>query len=107
MPVWFRYANGTNSETNRKAIDEVKDELQIISEQRSKFGAYQNRLEHAYNIDTNTEENTQYAESQIRDTKMNSEVVKHTNISVLQQAAQSMLAHANQSNDGVMSLLAG
>lgn len=100
-------ANGTNSETNRKAIDEVKDELQIISEQRSKFGAYQNRLEHAYNIDTNTEENTQYAESQIRDTKMNSEVVKHTNISVLQQAAQSMLAHANQSNDGVMSLLAG
>lgn len=100
-------ANGTNSETDRKAIDEVKDELQIISEQRSKFGAYQNRLEHAYNIDTNTEENTQYAESQIRDTKMNSEVVKHTNISVLQQAAQSMLAHANQSNDGVMSLLAG
>lgn len=100
-------ANGTNSETNRKAIDEVKDELQIISEQRSEFGAYQNRLEHAYNIDTNTEENTQYAESQIRDTKMNSEVVKHTNISVLQQAAQSMLAHANQSNDGVMSLLAG
>lgn len=100
-------ANGTNSETNRKAIDEVKDELQIISEQRSKFGAYQNRLEHAYNIDINTEENTQYAESQIRDTKMNSEVVKHTNISVLQQAAQSMLAHANQSNDGVMSLLAG
>lgn len=101
---------GTNvltEESATHAIDEVKDALQIISEQRSKFGAYQNRLEHAYNIDTNTEENTQYAESQIRDTNMNSEVVKHTNISVLQQAAQSMLTHANQSNDGVMSLLAG
>lgn len=101
---------GTNvltQESATRAIDEVASALQIVSKQRAKFGAYQNRLEHAYNIDTNTEENTQYAESKIRDTDMNSEIVRHSNISVLQQAAQSMLVQANQSHDGVMSLLAG
>ncbi len=88
-----------------RAIDEIKDAQKIINEQRSVFGAYQNRLEHAYNINKNSEENTQYAESQIRDTDMASEMVQYSNHSVLEQAGSTMLAQANQSKQGILQLL--
>ena len=72
---------------------------------RSVFGAYQNRLEHAIKINDNTSENTQAAESLIRDTDMAKEMVKFSTQGILQQAGQSMLAQADQSNQGVLSLL--
>ena len=77
----------------------------IVSEQRSLFGAYQNRLEHAALINDNTAENTTAAESLIRDTDMASEMVKFSKSNILSQAGQSLLAQANQSNQGILSLL--
>ena len=76
-----------------------------VSTQRSALGAIQNRLEHTIKNLDNVAENTQAAESQIRDTDMAKEMVKHSNTNVLQQAGQSMLAQANQANQGVLSLL--
>lgn len=87
------------------AIDEVASALEIISAQRSLFGSYQNRMEHAYNIDKNSSENSQYAESQIRDTDMAEEMVNYSKLNILGQAGQSMLAQANQKNQGILSLL--
>jgi flagellin len=92
-----------NSATS--AIDEVSEALKKISEQRSLFGAYQNRLEHAANINDIVAENTESAESVIRDTDMALEMVKYSNANILRQAAQSMLAQANQSKNGVLKLL--
>ena len=87
------------------SIDKVKAALNEISRQRAVSGAEQNRLEHAiYNLD-NTTENTQAAESAIRDTDMAAEMVKYANQNILMQAGQAMLAQANQSNQGVLSLL--
>ena len=88
-----------------KGIDMVSNALKMVSAIRSRFGAYQNRLEHAYAINRNTHENTQSAESVIRDTDMAEIMVAHSNNSVLQQSANSMLAQANQANRGVLSLL--
>ena len=83
----------------------VKTALQTVSQQRSKLGAVQNRLEHTIaNLD-NVVENTTAAESQIRDTDMATEMVKYSNNNILQQAGQAMLAQANQTNQGVLSLL--
>jgi flagellin-like hook-associated protein FlgL len=99
---------GTNVLTENSAtsaIDEVSEALKKISEQRSLFGAYQNRLEHAANINDIVAENTESAESVIRDTDMALEMVKYSNANILRQAAQSMLAQANQSKDGVLKLL--
>ena len=79
--------------------------MQILNFDRSVFGAYQNRLEHAIKINDNTSENTQAAESVIRDTDMATEMVKYSKQSILQQAGQSILAQADQSNQGVLSLL--
>ena len=87
------------------AIDIIADALQKVSTQRSALGAVQNRLEHTIKNLDNVVENTQSAESQIRDTDMATEMVKHSNTNVLQQAGQSMLAQANQANQGVLSLL--
>ena len=69
------------------------------------MGAYQNRLEHTIKNLDNVVENTQAAESLIRDTDMASEMVKYSNNNILAQAGQSMLAQANQTNQGVLSLL--
>lgn len=88
-----------------KGIDMVSNALKMVSAVRSRFGAYQNRLEHAYAINRNTHENTQSAESVIRDTDMAETMVEHSNSSVLQQSANAMLAQANQANRGVLSLL--
>lgn len=95
----------TDSPSARAGIETVKKALTIISEQRSNFGAYQNRLEHAYLNDNNARINTQDAESQIRDTDMAAEMVKYSLTNILKQASQSMMAQANQTNQGVMSLL--
>lgn len=86
-------------------IDTVGAALAKVSSVRSLFGAYQNRLEHAYDINRNTHENTQRAESVIRDTNIADEVVKFSNQTILQQSANAMLAQANQVNQGVLTLL--
>ncbi len=87
------------------AIDKIKSAITSLNKQRSDLGAVQNRLEHTIaNLD-NVVENTTSAESQIRDTDMASEMVKFSNQNILSQAGQSMLAQANQSNQGVLSLL--
>ena len=83
----------------------VKSALQTVSKQRSDLGAVQNRLEHTINNLDNVVENTTSAESAIRDTDMASEMVKYSNNNILTQAGQAMLAQANQSNQGVLSLL--
>jgi flagellin len=87
------------------AIDAISDAISKVSAQRSALGAVQNRLDHTINNLDNVVENTTSAESQIRDTDMATEMVKYSNANILAQAGQSMLAQANQSNQGVLSLL--
>lgn len=83
----------------------IQDAISTVSTQRSKLGAIQNRLEHTVaNLD-NISENTQAAESRIRDTDMAKEMVEYSKNNILAQAGQSMLAQANQSTQGVLSLL--
>ena len=87
------------------AIDAIADAVAKVSEQRSALGAIQNRLEHTIaNLD-NVVENTTAAESRIRDTDMAEEMVEFSKNNILAQAGQSMLAQANQANQGVLSLL--
>ena len=87
------------------AIDAIADAVAKVSAQRSALGAVQNRLEHTIaNVD-NVVENTTSAESRIRDTDMAEEMVEYSKNNILAQAGQSMLAQANQSNQGVLSLL--
>lgn len=86
-------------------ITAVQEAINKVSSQRSALGAIQNRLEHTIaNLD-NVAENTQAAESRIRDTDMASQMVEYSKNNILAQAGQSMLAQANQSNQGVLSLL--
>ncbi len=87
------------------AIDVIAAALQKVSTQRSALGSIQNRLEHTIKNLDNVVENTTAAESAIRDTDMATEMVKYSNANILSQAGQSMLAQANQSNQGVLSLL--
>ena len=84
---------------------EVQSAIKAVSAQRSKLGAVQNRLEYTINNLENYSENLTSAESGIRDTDMAEEMVSYSKNNILQQAAQSMLAQANQSNQGVLSLL--
>ena len=83
----------------------VKSALQSVSTQRSDLGAIQNRLEHTIKNLNNVTENTTSAESSIRDTDMATEMVTYSNNNILASAGQAMLAQANQSNQGVLSLL--
>lgn len=92
-------------ESAKRAIESFKDGLQYVSQERSRMGAYQNRLEHTIKNLDNVVENTQAAESRIRDTDMASEMVRYSNNNILAQAGQSMLAQANQTNQGVLNLL--
>ncbi len=88
-----------------KATSVIDDAIKKVSAQRSSLGAVQNRLEHTIsNLDTSSE-NLQTAESRIRDVDMAEEMVEYSKNNILQQAAQSMLAQANQSTQGVLSLL--
>ncbi len=87
------------------AMKSIQAAIDTVSTQRATLGAVQNRLEHTIaNLD-NVSENTQAAESRIRDTDMAKEMVQWSKNNILQQAGQSMLAQANQSNQGVLSLL--
>ena len=87
------------------AIDTISEAIQKVSSQRSALGAVQNRLEHTISNLDNVVENTTSAESRIRDTDMAEEMVNYSKNNILQQAGQSMLAQANQANQGVLSLL--
>ena len=87
------------------AMSKIQGAISVVSTQRSALGALQNRLEHTIaNLD-NISENTQAAESRIRDTDMAEEMVEYSKNNILAQAGQSMLAQANQSTQGVLSLL--
>ncbi len=97
--------NGENGEKATDAIDTISAAIRKVSTQRSALGAVQNRLEHTIKNLDNIIENTTSAESAIRDTDMANEMVKYSNNNILSQAGQSMLAQANQSNQGVLSIL--
>ena len=94
----------TNSEA-KGLISDIATFINSVSEQRSAFGAMQNRLEHTVDNLDNIVENVTAAESRIRDTDMADEMVKFSKNNILTQAGQSMLAQANQSTQGVLSLL--
>ena len=93
---------GSGSALLKNNIDEA---IKSVTTERSKLGAIQNRLEYTVKVDDNTAENMQAAESRIRDTDMADEMTRFSKESILQQAATSMLAQANQANQGVLSLL--
>lgn len=97
--------NISSQDGAKTATSTIDDAIKSVSKERAKLGAVQNRLEHTIsNLDTSAE-NLQTAESRIRDVDMASEMVNFTKNNILQQAAQSMLAQANQSTQGVLSLL--
>lgn len=100
--------NGLTVDSNANAgtsMSKIQAAISKVSTQRSALGALQNRLEHTVkNLDT-TSENTQSAESRIRDTDMAAQMVEYSKNNILQQAGQSMLAQANSANQGVLSLL--
>ena len=97
--------DAANGQTNSGKIEDVDTMITNVSTLRSKLGAQQNRLEYTVKVDDNTAENMQSAESRIRDTDMADEMTRFSKESILQQAATSMLAQANQANQGVLSLL--
>ncbi len=100
--------NDLNTLTRENAlagVEKIKKAAEIVDRQRSIFGAYQNRMEHTVKNLDNVVENTQDAESQIRDTDMAAEMVKYSNNNILLQAGQSILAQANQTSQGVLALL--
>ena len=106
LQVWADGEDASKVTKNiTKTVSSIKPVIQCVSEQRSRLGATQNRLEHTVNNLNNVVENTTSAESAIRDTDMASEMVKYSNNNILAQAGQAMLAQANQSNQGVLSLL--
>ena len=95
----------SNYEKAQATLSKIHNAINNISTQRSALGALQNRLEHTIaNLD-NVAENTQAAESRIRDTDMASEMVEYSKNQILAQAGQAMLAQANQATQGVLSLL--
>ena len=94
-----------NKDGAQNLLSQVSDAINVVSKMRSDFGAVQNRLEHTIDNLDNVVENVTSAESRIRDTDMADEMVKYSKNNILQQAGQSMLAQANQSTQGVLSLL--
>ena len=103
--VASKLSSVTDQASAKTLIDNVKNAIQQVSDTRSKFGAMQNRLEHTIDNLDNVVENVTAAESRIRDTDMADEMVKYSKNNILTQAGQSMLAQANQSTQGVLSLL--
>jgi flagellin len=93
------------SKTISPLISIVSNAITMVSEQRAKLGAIQNRLDHTIDNADNMAENLQSAESLIRDVNMADEMVTYSAKSIIQQAGQSMLAQANQATQGVLSLL--
>ena len=103
--IGVRDLNVSTQDNAGKSIDRVKGAIKYISTERSSLGAQQNRLEHTIKNLDNIVENTTAAESQIRDTDMAREMVQYSLKNILAQAGQSMMTQANQSNQGVLSLL--
>ena len=97
-----RKAKGSDIGEQLTKIDEA---ITAVSEKRSDLGAISNRLDHTIANADNMAENLQSSESKIRDVNMASEMVAYSSMSILQQAGQSMLSHANQATQGVLSLL--
>lgn len=97
--------NMSSHSTAGAAMTKITSAIKQVSEERSRLGAIQNRLDYTINNLENYSENLTSAESNIRDTDMAKEMVNFSKNNILQQAAQSMLAQANQSNQGVLSLL--
>lgn len=87
------------------AIDVINTAIESVSAERSKLGAYQNRLEHSINNLNTSSENLTAAESRVRDVDMAKEMMAQTKNSILSQAAQAMLAQSNQMPQGVLQLL--
>ena len=92
-------------ETASASITACDHALEKVSSARSNMGAYMNRMEYAVAVDNNTSENVQSSESRLRDTDMADEMVQYSRSNILAQAGQSMLAQANQSTQGILSLL--
>ena len=103
--TWDDYQVSEDGFANSALLTAIDAKLEEVNTQRSKLGAIQNRLEYAVKVDDNSAENLQAAESRIRDTDMADEMTRFSKESILQQAATSMLAQANQANQGVLSLL--
>jgi flagellin len=93
------------SATGASDIDEIDTAIANVSAQRTTLGAVQNRLDHAMNALSTYQENLVASESRIKDVDMAAEMVEYTKLQVLQQAGTSVLAQANQSGQGVLSLL--
>lgn len=87
------------------AISMIDDAMKTVSMERSRYGAYQNRMEHAYNVAMNAAENLTAAESRIRDTDIAKEMMNFTKASILQQAAQYAMAMHMQTAQGMLQLL--
>jgi len=97
--------NLTTQEGARRSIAVIKEGIDYVSEERSRIGAIQNRLEYASRNLTQTSENTQAAESRIRDTDVASEMVRYSKDNILAQAGQAMMSQANQQSAGILALL--
>jgi flagellin len=95
----------TDSSSSQTAITTINNAIEKVSEERSKLGSVQNRLEHTINNLNTGAENLTAAESRIRDVDMAKEMMAFTKNNILSQAAQSMLAQANQQPQGVLQLL--
>jgi flagellin len=95
----------TDNEKANAAIETIDNAIKLVSEQRSNLGAYQNRLEHTINNLGTSSENLTAAESRIRDVDMAKEIMAFSKNNILAQAAQAMLAQANQQPQGVLQLL--
>jgi flagellin len=97
----------TDRESAGHAIGKIDNAIGLVSGQRAKLGAYQNRLEHTVNNLTTAATNTTAAESRIRDADMAQEMMTFTKLNILSQAGTSMLAQANQLPQNILSLLRG
>lgn len=93
------------ADDSQSAINQVDKAIDRVSTERSKFGAYVNRLEHAYNVNMINSENTQASESRIRDTDMSKEMLEYSKNNILSQVGQTMLVQCNQNKNMVMQLL--
>ena len=110
MSLSYIGMNGVNTLTRdsaSNAIAKVQKAVRVVSRERSNFGAHQVRLERAYDNNANYSENLQNAESNIRDTDMVKEAMDLAKHGILEQAGQSMLAQANQQNQGILQLIQG
>lgn len=99
------YADVSTQAGSSQAISMFYDAINIVSEERSRMGAYQNRLEHTIDSLNNTGENLQASESRIRDADMAKEMLEYSNINILEQVGYAMMAQANQSSQSVVNLL--